>query len=428
VWLQGLDARDFRNLAHVALRLPPDGMVIVGENGQGKTNLLEAIAYLHLLRSVRGARDTDVVRFGADGFSVRGHLAAGAGPSRGARSQHSTVVLGFERATRRKRLTIDGGVPDRLSDGLGAVPSVTFSPADVDLVRGGPAGRRRYVDVVLATTSRRYLAALQQYRGALVRRNAALRSLVRRAPRGSADGGDAPASPLASASTTAPANTPASASAATPARALDAALGAWEPMLADAGAVLWAERAEWACRKAPELARTCAAIGERGSVEMRYAPHLPAGPSAHAIRAGESSIADLRDALAGALEAGRVADLRHGSTRVGPHRDDLVLTLGGRELRTYGSAGQQRTAAIGLRILEADTLRAHDAGVAPILLLDDPFAELDERRARAILDVLGGEAVGQVVLAVPRDADIPPGLTRLARARIADGVIASEAA
>jgi DNA replication and repair protein RecF len=107
---------------------------------------------------------------------------------------------------------------------------------------------------------------------------------------------------------------------------------------------------------------------------------------------------------------------------VGPHRDDLVLTLGGRDMRTYGSAGQQRTAAIALRILEAGTLRL-GTGAAPVLLFDDPFAELDEGRSRAILDVLGGENVGQVILAVPRAADIPVGLTRLARCTIVDGVV-----
>ena len=166
--------RDFRNLSRVALTLPPSGLVVVGDNGQGKTNLLEAIAYLHLLRSVRAARDIDVVGFGAAGFSVRSEVAridVSGSPTPDLSDAASqpvdahTVLIGFERATRRKRVTVDGTIPDRLSDALGAVPSVTFSPIDLDLVRGAPGGRRRYLDVVLATTSRRYLAALQQYRG-----------------------------------------------------------------------------------------------------------------------------------------------------------------------------------------------------------------------------------------------------------------------
>jgi DNA replication and repair protein RecF len=296
------------------------------------------------------------------------------------------VALGFERESRKKRVTADGVSPRRLSDVLGAIPSVTFAPVDAELVRGGPVARRRYLDVTLATTSRRYLGALQTYRGGLLQRNSALRALARSGR--SRDGAEA-----------------------------DAA-AAWEPVLAEAGAVLWAERAAWVARWGPELARISAAIGERGAVQMRHAMRLP-GASESVPEADPGVLAGM---LAAALAAGRAGDVRHGATRVGPHRDDLVLTLGGREMRTYGSAGQQRTAAIALRILEASTLRV-GTGAAPVLLFDDPFAELDEGRARAILDVLGGDDVGQVILAVPRAADIPVGLTRLARCAIVDGVV-----
>lgn len=365
-------------------------MVVVGDNGQGKTNLLEAVAYLHLLRSVRGARDVDVVRFAQSGFHIRGEASADpASAVSGTSSTAATIVtLGFERESRRKRVTVGGTVPQRLSDALGAIPSVTFAPVDVELVRGGPIARRRYLDVTLATTSRRYLAALQTYRAALVQRNTALRALARRGGGGSSTGESG------------------------------SAVGAWEPLLAESGAILWAERARWAARWAPELSRISAAIGERGAVEMRHAVRLP-GPL-DLVR--ERDPVELAGALAAALAAGRVGDVRHGATRVGPHRDDLILTLAGRDLRTYGSAGQQRSTAIALRILEADTLRC-ETGAAPVLLFDDPFAELDEGRARAVLDVLGGADVGQVILVVPRAADIPVGLTRLARYAIADGVV-----
>ena len=406
--LRTLEVRDFRNLAHIQLVMPSDGLVVVGDNGQGKTNLLEAIAYLHLLRSPRGARDIDVVRFGADGFSVCGTASLEPNPSFANGDEQGTdlgqgtdrqVMIGFARAARRKRVTIDGARPDRLSDALGAVPSVTFSPADIELVRGGPSGRRRYLDVVLATTSRRYLAALQRYRSALGQRNAALREAQR--------GGRTPAS--------------------------DAAVGAWEPFLAESGATLWDERARWAEAWRLELGRVCAAIGEQEAVEMRYAAHHPGGTA----WTDAPPPAALQAALAHALEAARPGDIRRGMTRSGPHRDDLVLTLGGRDLRVYGSAGQQRTTAIGLRILEAATLRGR-ADTAPLLLFDDPFAELDERRSLAILDVLagagigtpwpGGSATGQVVLAVPRAADIPRDLTRLDRARILAGALTGAAA
>jgi DNA replication and repair protein RecF len=335
------------------------------------------VAYLHLLRSVRGARDVDVVRFGEAGFHIRGEASFGGT----AALPRRVVALGFERGSRRKRVTVEGAIPRRLSDALGAVPSVTFAPVDAEMVRGGPVARRRYLDVTLATTSRRYLTALQAYRGGLVQRNTALRS---------------------------------------PGRGASEAAAAWEPLLASSGAVLWTERAAWVARWGPELARISAAIGERGVVQMRHAMRHSA--ASDVVRDDAASPDELAGVLAAALEAGRAGDVRHGATRVGPHRDDLVLTLGGRDMRTYGSAGQQRTAAIALRILEAGTLRL-ETGAAPVLLFDDPFAELDEGRSRAILDVLGGDNVGQVILAVPRPADIPVGLTRLARCAIADGVV-----
>ncbi|MFL5578105.1 MAG: DNA replication/repair protein RecF [Gemmatimonadaceae bacterium] len=368
--LRHLAVRDFRNLERLDLDLPPDGIAVVGENGHGKTNLLEAVYYLQLLRSVRGARDQDLVRFGAAGFHVAARADAGDGTPR-------AVAVGFERASKRKRARRDGAEPPRLSDALGALPSVIFSPGDVQLVAGAPSERRRYLDVALALTSRRYLVALQHYRAALARRNAALRDAARSG-------------------------------------ASDARVAVWEPALAEHGALLWAERVAWVERSAPEFAALCAAIGERGAARMRYASALVAPAGADVPRRAEL--------LAEALHARRALDLRRGVTHAGPHRDDLDLQLDGRDLRSFGSAGQQRTAAIALRMLEAATLR-DAAGAAPLFLLDDPFAELDARRAHRILELLGAEGLGQTLLVVPRAVDIPPELTRLERWDIRDGVL-----
>jgi DNA replication and repair protein RecF len=341
---------------------------VIGENGHGKTNLLEAIYYLQLLRSLRGARDPDLVRFGADGF----HVAARASVD-GPRE----IAAGFERAGKRKRVRIDGLERPRLSDALGALPAVIFSPRDVELVAGAPSERRRYLDVLLALTSRRYLAALQGYRGALVRRNAALREAART---GRGDG----------------------------------RIAVWESPLAEHGALLWRERMAWVEEVAPRFADLCAAIGERTAVRMRYTTSLaPTG--------------DPAAALGDALAAQRPQDLRRGVTHAGPHRDDLTLTIAGpegtpRELRAFGSAGQQRTAAIALRMLEAATLRER-GGSEPILLLDDPFAELDARRSARILQLLADGGMGQTILTVPRPTDIPPELTRLERRRIHEGAL-----
>jgi DNA replication and repair protein RecF len=372
VVLTSLALRDFRNLARIDLVVPSAGVVVIGENGQGKTNLLEAIYYLHLLRSVRGARDVDVVRFGAPGF----HIAArtGGGP-------HHELSAGFERQGRRKRVKIDGAEPARLSDALGALPCVLFSPADVDLVAGAPTSRRRYLDILLALTSRPYLAALQRYRSALAQRNAALRDAMRNAG-----------------------------------TKTEQRVAVWEAPLAEHGAVLWRERVTWVEQTTERFAELCASIGEQSPVAMRYATSLePASADVQVVA----------HALAASLEQKRGLDMRRGLTHAGPHRDDLVLTLDGRELRAFGSAGQQRTSAIALRLLEAETLRSR-LGAAPLFLLDDPFAELDVRRSANILELLDEQGMGQTLLTVPRESDIPPALTSLRRWRIAGGIVTGD--
>src|SRR5205814_3886722 len=245
-------------------------------------------------------------------------------------AQHRLAV-GFERATKRKKVTIDGAIPRRLSDALGALPSVMFSPRDLDLVSGAPTERRRYIDLVLALTDKRYLNALQHYRANLVRRNAALRDAARR-------GG----------------------------RSADERVAVWEPALAEHGTLLIEARNKWVADSAAEFSRLSEMIGERGEARMRYVSPFAESEARH-------------DVLLAAFEEKRSLDMKRGLTHVGPHRDDLELTIDGRELRLFGSAGQQHTAAIALRMLEAATLRAH-AGADPIPLLDDPFAELDTRR------------------------------------------------
>ena len=364
--LDHLTVRDFRNVARADLDFPTEGVVVIGDNGQGKTNLLEAIYYFQLLRSLRGARDADLVRFGASAFHLHATVTTG--------GQHE-ISAGFGRG--RKKVVVDGAEVKRLSAALGSLPAVVISPRDVALVSGAPSERRRFLDVALALTSTRYLNALQRYRGALARRNAALRGVARGAQS-------------------------------------EQSVAVWEPALADSGAVLLSERLEWMDRHQSEFQRLTVAIGEPEVMTIRYV----------------TSIAEPRDSaaeLSETLARKRTLDIRRGLTHTGPHRDDVALQIGGHELRTFGSGGQQRTAAIALRLLEAETLKAH-SGSDPVLLLDDPFAELDARRSGHILRLLHETVTGQTILAVPRADDIPPDLSRLPRWSIADGCVGESAA
>ena len=289
-----------------------------------------------------------------------------------------SVSAGYDAASQRKKVMLDGVEVPRLSDAIGAAPAVLFSPADVALVRGAPAERRRYLDVMLALADRSYLLALQRYRQALAQRNAALRAL----------NGQVRDTAL-----------------------LDA-VAAFEPAMATSGAVMLVRRQQWAEEAAGAYAETLDAIGERSSVSLA----LKRGGGARVLQQ------ELAEWLGATLATQRAHDVRRGTTHSGPHRDEVQLLLDGRDLRNFGSNGQQRSAAIALRMLEARTLQTA-LGVAPLLLLDDPFAELDAERGARILGLLGRRGLGQVVLAVPRSEDIPRELTGLQTVRVQHGTL-----
>lgn len=341
--LRRLVVRGFRNLADFDRELPPAGMALLGANAQGKTNLLEAIYYPVLFRSVRGAPDQEIGRFEGPGFHLESELDGAAVGSLGA-AWHS--------AGRRKRITVDGHVPERMSDVVGAWLAVSFLPEDVGLATGPASERRAYLDRVLAVADRQYLRALSRYRTALAQRNSALRQ----------------------------------------GRALLAR--AFDPPLAEAGAYIVSARERWAREAAAQFAAEFECLGESPGGSLRY--HGTPGLAESA-------------AWPAALDGAFPRDRSRGTTTIGPHRDDLVLETDRKPLREFGSNGQQRGAAVVLKLVELATLRAA-RGTEPALLLDDVFAAFDRERQRRLARRLLETPGRQVFLTAPRQDELPPDL------------------
>ena len=352
-----LRLRDFRNFAEIELAFPGVGVAIIGNNGAGKTNLLEAIYYLEIFRSFRGAPDERLVRFGAEAFHVRGRFRDEA------TGEEREITAAFERRTRRKRVTIGGAEPERLGDAVGHAAAVVFSPSDLVLVAGPPGERRRFLDIVLSLNRPGYLGCLQRYRQTLRQRNAILRS---GAPR--------------------------------------AVLEPWDEALASTGALLVVARAQWVDANAEAFRRYCAAMSGGAGVCLGYRPGLALHQPAAA-----ATVDEVAEAFLAELRRGVSRDLERGMTHAGPHRDDLefVDAASSVDLREFGSGGQRRTVAIALRMIEADTVRA-GRGREPMILLDDVFAELDPGRAVRLLDLLEAEERGQVLLTAPKASDLEP--------------------
>ena len=351
-----LRLRNFRNFEELRLELPPAGAAIIGDNGSGKTNLVEALYYLEIFRSFRGAPDEQLVRFGEDVFFVRGRFLNASG-----RSMELTAA--YEPRSRTKRVTADGVEQARLSNALGRLGAVVFSPSDVQIVAGGPGERRRFLDIVLSLNVPGYVSALQRYRHVLRQRNAMLRAQV--------------AGPV---------------------------LEAFDEGLVQAGAQLITERARWVSAHAARFGELFREISAGLAASLRYHSDVPLAAGADEATAA----AAFRERLARVVPRER----ERGMTMAGPHRDDLALVLESREqgadLRQYGSGGQLRTGAIALRLIEADTIQAA-RGCRPLMLLDDVFAELDPGRSRRILSLFHEGSHGQVLLTAPKESDVDLG-------------------
>ena len=392
MYVSHLTLHDFRSYAAADVPLEPGVTAFIGRNGQGKTNLVEAIDYLSRLSSHRVATDAPLVRAGAEQAVVRAAVV------RDGRTAVLEVELNPGRANRAR---INRSPLPRARELVGLVRTVVFSPEDLVLVKGDPSERRRFLDDLLVLRTPRLAGVRADYDRVLRQRNTLLKSMgaARRGGRGR-EGQDTALATLA----------------------------VWDDHLAQTGSELLAARLELVDALRPYVGKayeTVARGASRDDAELTYKPsfELPADP---ADRAG------LGRALLDEVERRRHDEIDRGVSLVGPHRDELLLTLGhgpggdagsGRlPVKGYASHGESWSFALALRLASYDLLRAD--GDDPILILDDVFAELDTERRAQLADLVAGAE--QVLVTAAVAADVPPALAGV-RYLVGNGEVVREA-
>lgn len=365
--LERLTLINFRNYSRLEIGFDRSLTVLQGDNAQGKSNLLEAIYMLATSKSPRTNSDRDLLNWFAES-DLQPYARIDAEVERGERTERIEITIlktngGANGSTVRKQIRING-VNRRALDLLGHLNVVLFLPQDVELVDGSPSVRRRYLDIMLCQINPRYCRALSEYTHAVVQRSHLLRRLRER-----------PGDP--------------------------AQLAYWDEMLAGRGA----EVISWRRRTILTLDQLAGAIHRELTngderLHLVYRPSLPIPETTEPTQtpgqaAPEGEVAQIRAAFSERLARLRPAELHQGACLVGPHRDDVRFVVNGRDLQTFGSRGQQRTAALSLKMAET-RLMYSETGEHPVLLLDDVLSELDAKRRDCLLEAVNG--VEQAIL------------------------------
>lgn len=406
MYLEHLSLTDFRSYAQVDLTLEPGVTVLVGSNGLGKTNLVEAIGYLSTLSSHRVSQDGPLLRFGTERALVRAQLV---------RAEQKVMVEVEINASRANRARINRANPIRSRDILGICRTVLFAPEDLALVKGDPGNRRRFLDDLLVVLMPRHAATRSDYDRVLKQRNALLKSA--RAAHFSRSG--VPEVQLAT-------------------------LDVWDQHLAAVAANLLAARLDLLNRLRPHLSEAYAQLTD-GSKLLRanYISSLadssahdgaspdtfvePGSPEpADSVDLSLLSVNELAEMYGAELQRSRSRELDRGMSLVGPHRDELDLLLGQAPARGYASHGESWSIALALRLASFHVLDEdkHVAGNQPILILDDVFAELDAQRRRKLAVMVA--SAEQVLVTAAVAEDIPEELSGSKVQVIPGGVVPHE--
>jgi len=354
LYLSHLLLHNFRNYIRETINPHPQLNLIQGENAQGKSNLLEAIFLLGMGKSPFNARSREIIRWGQEWFCLKGRVQ---------RRDHSLEVEMTYKRDGSREVTINGQREENISQLLGRINVVLFSPEDLQLLKGGPSFRRRFLDLQLCQMSPRYFYYLQQYRRIIQQRNMLLKDIGSGHTPGRDD------------------------------------LSVWDGQLIQVGTGIISRRQEAVNKLAPLAAAFHRKMsGDKEELTVKYRPSIAGG--------GERSREEIAADFQRVLTAARREELKRQYTMVGPHRDDLAISINGKDVRTYGSQGQQRTAALSLKMAESHHMEG-EMGEQPILLLDDIMSELDARRRQFVFAAIQGK--GQVFISGTEGDEFAPG-------------------
>jgi DNA replication and repair protein RecF len=365
VYLSALSLTDFRSYQQLDIRLAPGCTTFLGSNGQGKTNLLEAVGYLATLGSHRVAADAPLVRMGAERAIIRGAVVR----------DDRTVTIELELVPgRANRARINRAPVPRPREVLGLLRTVLFAPEDLAIVKGDPGGRRTFLDDLLVARAPRFAGVRSDYERVNKQRTTLLKT-AGQARRGRGGSADLPT------------------------------LDVWDDHLARVGGELLAGRLRVVEAIAPLVDDAYAKVSDsRGPITMEYRSSVPD------LGASGRDPAALAAALAAELVRLRAQEIERGVSLAGPHRDDLVLSVGDLPARGYASQGESWSLALALRLASYELLREDERGGGePVLLLDDVFAELDASRRERLAELLA--PAEQVLITAAVAGDVPAALS-----------------
>lgn len=332
--LKRISILNYKNLEQVELDFSPKMNCFIGQNGMGKTNLLDAVYYLSFCKSATNPIDSQNVMHNQDFFVIQGFYATDGGDP-------EEIYCGLKRR-QKKQFKRNKKEYTRLSDHIGFIPLVMVSPADAELIAGGSEERRRFMDVVISQYDKEYLDALIRYNKAMVQRNALLK---------------AEAEPD------------------------EELISVWEEMMAVTGEVVYKKRREFIAEFIPTFQSFYSHISQdKEQVNLSY--------ESHAMQGGLLEI----------IKGSRPRDRVMGHSLKGIHKDDLIMQLGNFPIKREGSQGQNKTYLIALKLAQFDFLKRTGSNTTPLLLLDDIFDKLDASRVEQIVKLVAGDSFGQIFI------------------------------